>query len=122
DAIVKDPIQNSWLGRAHGAIGDSRVGLSPQAFHHWIALPKIKPLIGTIGFLRGEVPVHTQMTLAMVGTTPRNYICIGPEFGYSSRSGGGSGSDMAILWEDYPMDPPIPANDLQAESVLLDVP
>lgn len=97
-ALAPDPISTEWLGRAHGALADSRVGLSPQAFHHWIALPKIKPLIGSIGFLRGEVPLLAEASLAMVGTTPRNYLCLGQHFGNVLSAVGNS--DVAILWED----------------------
>jgi hypothetical protein len=97
-AVVPDPISTAWLGRVHGGLTDSRVGLSPQAFHHWIATPKLKPLAGTVGFIRGEVPTHSQFTLAMVGTVARNYISVGPEMGNVLSAS--ANSDMAILWED----------------------
>lgn len=97
-SAVANMISNAWLGQINGQITDSRVGLSPQAFLHWMMTPKQRPMIGTIGFIRGEVPFLAEMTLPIVGVTSRNYLCVGEAFGNTLRAQGNV--DTAIIWED----------------------
>lgn len=92
------PISTSWLGQVNGAVLDSRVGLSPQAFLHWIMMPAQKPLVGTCFFLRGEVPARSEIGLKLVGSVPRNYLSLGAAFGYVGSAAGAT--DLAVLWED----------------------
>lgn len=81
-------------------ITDSRVGLAPQIFHHWVMLPKMTPLIGSAACVRGEVSVNRQFELTLVGSTPRNYVCIGHTLGSSIEGGSSINGDICMLFED----------------------
>lgn len=81
-------------------ITDSRVGLAPQIFHHWVMLPKMTPLIGSAACVRGEVAVDQQFELALVGSTPRNYVCIGQTLGSSIEGNTSINGDICMLFED----------------------
>lgn len=77
---------------------DTRVGLDPQVFMHWTALPKMKPLVGTATYVNSEIALGTQFSLALVGVTPRNYVSIGINLGQSASASPQMGT--AMLWED----------------------
>lgn len=77
------------------------VGLAPQAFNHFVMMPKCKPLVGTCGFRRGETALGQTFPLTMVGTVPRTYISLGQYGGNVLAVAANSGnSDLAMLWED----------------------
>lgn len=77
------------------------VGLAPQAFNHFVMMPKCKPLVGTCGFRRGETALGQTFPLTMVGTVPRTYISLGQYGGNVLTVAANSGnSDLAMLWED----------------------
>lgn len=89
------------MGFVPGPTTDSRVGLAPQIFTHWIMLPKQRPLLFTAGSIRSEVSVGNQFSMTLVGTTPRNYLCVGPAVsGVLSGTLIAGASDLHILWED----------------------
>lgn len=79
-------------------ITDSRVGLAPQIFHHWVMLPKMTPLIGSAACVSGEVAVNQQFELTLVGSAPRNYVCIGHTLGSSIE--GSVNGHICMLFED----------------------
>lgn len=81
-------------------ITDSRVGLAPQIFHHWVMLPKMTPLIGSAACVRNEVAVNQQFELTLVGSTPRNYVCIGHTLGSSIEGSSSINGDICMLFED----------------------
>lgn len=91
---------NGNLAYVPNNITDSRVGLAPQIFHHWSMLPKMTPLIGSAACVRGEVAVDQQFELALVGSTPRNYVCIGHTLGSSIEGGSSINGDICMLFED----------------------
>lgn len=77
------------------------VGLSPQAFNHFVMTPKCRPLVGTCAFRRGETSLGQTFPLAMVGTVPRTYVGLGANAGNTLAIGASAGnSDLAMLWED----------------------
>lgn len=79
-------------------LSDTRVGLDPQVFMHWTALPKMKPLVASATYLNTEIALGTQFSLALVGVTPRNYLGVGINFGQSAS--GSPQMALAMLWED----------------------
>ncbi|PBJ83696.1 hypothetical protein CMZ84_04190 [Lysobacteraceae bacterium NML93-0399] len=94
------------LGFVPGSTTDSRVGLAPQIFPHWMMLPKQRPCVGTAGSIAGEVGLHTQFPMALVGVAQRNYLHLGGAFGCTLSAFNKSSSPTAvatatsILWED----------------------
>lgn len=86
------------IGFVPGGITDGRVGLSPQVFPHWIALPKQAPLVGSAGAVRGEIAQGQEFTMTLVGGAARNYINVGTAF--SSTLAGVPNTDTILLWED----------------------
>jgi hypothetical protein len=84
-----------------GLGADSRVGLAPQIFPIWIMMPKMRPSIFTAASLRGEVSLGAQYSMTLVGSVPRNYICVTSVLGgVMNGLFGTSASDLNILWED----------------------
>lgn len=96
--LVTDPVQTQFLGIIPGGIADSRVSWATQAFLTWMMLPKQTPMTALCAFVEGEVPMLEQVELALVGTTPRNYINVGNAFAKIVHHNGNT--DTAILWED----------------------
>lgn len=87
------------LSQIVGGISDSRVGLDPQVFLQWTALPKVRPLVGSATYINSEISQKTVFTTTLVGTAPRSYLAAGSEFGQVAVSAANS-SAMAILWEE----------------------
>lgn len=60
--------------------------------------PKVRPLLGSCGVYGVETPLDVQFQVALVGTTPRNYICMGAFFG-TSQCPALTTWYQAMLWE-----------------------
>lgn len=93
-------ISSLTLGIVPGAITDSRVGLSPQVFPQWTMLPKQRPLMFTAASILDEVGAGAQFEMTIVGSAPRNYICVGNCFGRVLYGNPAVNCDIIILWED----------------------
>lgn len=94
-------LDGTAIGFLPGQLTDSRVGLAPQVFPHWIMLPKQRPMAFSASFVRGEISTGQQFSMALVGSTPRNYISIGSILGGTMYTPAAAGqSNTCILWED----------------------
>lgn len=80
------------------ALTSSLVGSDIQAFKHYAAFPLVRPVVGLVTVLTGEVPAGNTISVAAVGSTPRTYISIG-QAGYGMCTAGGSTYCAAMLWE-----------------------
>lgn len=81
-------------------VSDSKVGVTPQMFQHFVMLPKCRPLVGSCAHLRGEVPRGEVFQVALVGAVPRTYIGVGDSLGLTATAGAATRVDSAVLWED----------------------
>ncbi len=88
------------LGFMPSRMTSSVTGADQQLFIHWIALPKMTPLIGTGSYILSELGLNSESGTALVGTTPRNYLAVGNSFRKSAYNGSGAVIGTAILWED----------------------
>lgn len=95
-------VYESWMmGFMPGPSTDSRVGLAPQIFTHWVMMPKQRPLLFSAACVRSEVAAGNQFPLKMVGTVARNYICVSDAFnGVMTGSTLVGASGTCMLWED----------------------
>lgn len=78
------------------------VGVSPQIFPTWCALPKIKPMAFLAVAPAGSSPNAGQtFQMALVGATARTYMSFGPTLGRQFYTSTGSTPGHSfILWED----------------------
>lgn len=89
------------LGMLPGVGGSTQVGLSPQVFNHFAMTPKCLPLVGTAALRRGETTLGQTFSIAMVGTVPKTYLCLGPYAGHNLYcAANGVYGDLIMLWED----------------------
>jgi hypothetical protein len=87
-----------WLPCYAGLFNDTRVGGVPQVFKAVMATtPRVRPQLFVCGCLMSETGQGVQNTATLVGSTPRNYMCVGSFFGGSSGATGPGGSMM--IWE-----------------------
>lgn len=70
-----------------------------QAVRSYQLFPKMRALGGSCVVYLPEVGIDTQFSLALIGTTPRNFICTGVHFGNTQAAGQSSNFGMAMLWE-----------------------
>ena len=94
---------HTLVGFAPGFLLDSRVGLAPQFFLHWCAQPKMSPLVCSSTYLQQEVSLLQENEIALVGTTPVNYIAVGDVFGVTAAARNAAVTDRASMlmrWED----------------------
>lgn len=97
---VTNTMDGNDLGIIPMRLTSSLVGLDPQIFLTWMALPKMTPNIGTCVYIKAEVPNGTEFDLALVGTTPRHYIAVGNAVRSLCFHGAGIVRGAAMLWED----------------------
>lgn len=83
-----------------GRLNSSLVGLDPQIFTTWMAIPKMRANIGTGAHVGTEVPIGAEFDLALVGSTPRHYIGVGSALRCCAYHGGGTVRGAVMLWED----------------------
>lgn len=90
------------IGFLPGDITTSKIGGNDeQIYLHWLSLPEQRPLVGTSAYLRGELNMGFEFDLAVVGNTPRRYLCVGPALSQTLMTNGNTVyADTAILWED----------------------
>jgi hypothetical protein len=55
-------------------ITSSLVGSDTQCFAHWMATPRVYPVIGVCTVVTNEVSFGSTFSTAIVGTTPRTYL------------------------------------------------
>jgi hypothetical protein len=85
-----------------GGITSSLVGGFSQAFVHWMAIPKVYPVISPVTVVSSEIGQGITFQTTMVGTTPRTYIALGNEtVGRSAMAGVAAATTykLAMLWE-----------------------
>jgi hypothetical protein len=85
-----------------GGITSSLVGGFSQAFVHWMAIPKVYPLISPVTVISSEIGQGVTFQTTMVGTTPRTYIALGSSTIPRAAMSGTPASDtykLAMLWE-----------------------
>lgn len=84
-------ISPGWLASSTTPGGDKQIYLC------WGAFPEVRPLVGIVGVLYAEFAEPSTFTCAMVGTTPRTYICLGHRA--NNIVAGSTGHGAAMLWE-----------------------
>lgn len=86
-----------------GALTSSLVGGFSQAFVHWMAIPKVYPVITPVTVVSSEIGQGVTFQTTMVGTTPRTYIALGsatlPRSAMASSGITGDTYKIAMLWE-----------------------
>lgn len=55
-------------------VATSAYGTDLQAYTHWMPTPQVAPVLGVCSIINADALINTQFSVAMVGTTPRNYI------------------------------------------------
>lgn len=86
-----------------GNLLDTRIGLDPQVFMHWCAQPKMSPLVCSATYLSQEIAIGNVVTLALVGTTPVEYMAIADCMGTTAIARNFAVTDracMLVRWED----------------------
>ena len=99
-STVNNVVTGADIGFMPSQMTTSVVGVDPQIFLHWIALPKMSPLVGTATYILSEVGLNTEFDLALVGTTPRHYLAVGNSFRKTAYNGSVTVLGTAILWEN----------------------
>lgn len=75
------------------------VGNSPQVCPMWVAMPKVRALPGMLCGPAGATNIGDTFELAVVGPTPRTYMCVGSAMGRQYYSGQTINSISHLLWE-----------------------
>lgn len=69
-----------------------------QAVRSYQGYPKVRPVHGVATVYSPEISLDTQFATAMIGTVPRNYICLGNKFG-TGNAAGLTNFVFCMLWE-----------------------
>lgn len=78
---------------------DDSVPPNYQVMRSYQLMPKMRPIGGTCVVYGPEIGENTQFQVAMIGTTPRNFISLGKWFGSSQAAAQSSNFHIAMLWE-----------------------
>ena len=99
---ISSVISGRLLSFIPGGLADSRVGLAPQHFQHWMMMPRQRPMVGSCSTVRGEVALYQQFSALLVGAVSRNYLHLGGCFGdvITGASAGNPYGSISVLWED----------------------
>jgi hypothetical protein len=83
------------------AWGLSAYGTNVQVFPHYAYLPQPFNVLACGSYWDAEMPQFSEASLALIGSTPRNYLFTGPTgFGTSNNSAVVGNASMCVLWED----------------------
>ena len=99
-STVNNAVTGIDIGFMPSQMASSVVGVDPQIFLHWVALPKMSPMVGSATYILSEVGLNSEFDLALVGTTPRHYLAVGNSLRKTAYNGGAAVLGTAILWED----------------------
>lgn len=68
--------------------------------YNWFAFtPNLKNLVGMFAYKNGEIPAWSEVDVAILGATPRHYVCLGNSIISSASSPGRAEDVIALLWE-----------------------
>jgi hypothetical protein len=99
-STVLNTLDGADIGLIPGRITSSLVGLDPQIFLTWQALPKMRPNVGLATYIKSEIADGTEFDVALVGSTPRHYVAVGNALRRCAYRGSSVVVGAALLWED----------------------
>jgi hypothetical protein len=88
-------------GYVPGGLLEYTVGASPQIFPTWVSLPKVRPMAFLAAApLAGAPGIGQTFQMAVVGTQPRTYICVGSSLSANFYSLPALQGVSFFMWED----------------------
>lgn len=91
-------LSNSTVtGFIPGNITSSLVGSDNQVFLHWVAYPRVYPVMPIVAIVSSEFVTNTTFTSTVLGTTPRTYVVLDNVL-YGAVAGTTT-YKLAMLWE-----------------------
>jgi hypothetical protein len=92
-------VAHAWAGATFGHvphnITDTTVGANKMVFVQWGLFPEMKPIFGVGVYVLAEIPNATEITVALVGPTPRKYLTVNCFYYIAGNANYG----VTMLWE-----------------------
>ena len=99
-----------WSYETGALVGSGTLCLTPHAansalssvvniYNYFTFTPNLRNLLAWFCYKNSEIPAFSEVDIALLGSTARHYVCLGPTLIISAGSTGRVEDTMAILWE-----------------------
>ena len=97
-AYAAHTITSSYPCVIPGRVTSSSVGANYQVYLHWLAVPDVRPCVGSCTAIASEVSFGNQFTLAPCGNVSHNYICLG-QAAIAETTAQSTIYSLCLIWE-----------------------